>query len=155
MSDPFIEYSESMVATVAKLFALEGSAKEVAILAHAVLEVVQTNFDNWNGGTYFYTLYLYLPLNLYVQIVEEKEKIQKRIYEKLFSVGVPYNNHCFEEVLIYPQASNDPNWRDKAKAWLSGKNITNQGRVRSDNIASRNCDGLLFRSQPEINFILL
>ncbi|GAW31971.1 MULTISPECIES: hypothetical protein [unclassified Carboxydocella] len=44
MSDPFIEYSESMVATVAKLFALEGSAKEVAILAHAVLEVVQTNF---------------------------------------------------------------------------------------------------------------
>ena len=47
---------------------------------------------------------------------------------------------------------NDSNWREKAKAWLMGKNVTNQGRVRSDNIASRNCEGLLFRSQAEINF---
>lgn len=36
-------------------------------------------------------------------------------------------------------------------AWLRGEGITNQGRVRSDNIAARAFDGLLFRSQPEIN----
>ena len=29
--------------------------------------------------------------------------------------------------------------------------INNQGKVRSDNIASRQHDGLLFRSAPEIN----
>jgi hypothetical protein len=36
-------------------------------------------------------------------------------------------------------------------AWLRGEGITNQGRVRSDNIAAREHDGLLFRSQEEIN----
>ena len=42
-------------------------------------------------------------------------------------------------------------WRDKAKAWAAGNGLTNQGRVRSDNVASRAYDGLLFRSEPEIN----
>lgn len=40
----------------------------------------------------------------------------------------------------------------KLKSWLTGNNINNQGRVRSDNIATRASDGLLFRSQPEIFF---
>ena len=35
---------------------------------------------------------------------------------------------------------------------LSGEGITNQGRVRSDNIAARVHDGLLFRSRPEVLF---
>jgi hypothetical protein len=41
-------------------------------------------------------------------------------------------------------------WRAQALAWLRGEGINNQGRVRSDNIATRTVDGLLFRSQPEI-----
>lgn len=45
----------------------------------------------------------------------------------------------------------DSTWRDGAKRWLAGAGISNQGRVRSDNIASREADGLLFRSVPEIN----
>jgi hypothetical protein len=44
----------------------------------------------------------------------------------------------------------DPEWRDKARAWATGQGVTNQGRVRSSNIANKTCDGLLFRSQPEI-----
>jgi hypothetical protein len=48
----------------------------------------------------------------------------------------------------------EPDWRGKAKAWAQGSGVTNQGRVRSDNIAAREKDGLLFRSQPEINLYL-
>ena len=36
-------------------------------------------------------------------------------------------------------------------SWVGGKGVTNQGRVRSTNIAHREHDGLLFRSDPEIN----
>jgi hypothetical protein len=35
--------------------------------------------------------------------------------------------------------------------YLQGEGITNQGRVRSDNIAAREHKGLLFRSMPEIH----
>jgi hypothetical protein len=41
-------------------------------------------------------------------------------------------------------------WRAQAVAWLRAEGINNQGRVRSDNIAARSSDGLLFRSQAEI-----
>ena len=53
-------------------------------------------------------------------------------------------------VEILPELTTDPKWREKAQAWASGKNITNQGRVRVEQHASLSCDGLLFRSQPEI-----
>ena len=41
-------------------------------------------------------------------------------------------------------------WRNDQIAWLRGEGINNQGRVRSDNVASRQEDGLLFLSMPEI-----
>ena len=55
------------------------------------------------------------------------------------------------QVKIIPAVVEDSQWRDKAAAWLAGK-VTNQGRVRSDNVAALKADGLLFRSHPEIHF---
>ena len=55
-------------------------------------------------------------------------------------------------VKIAIELERDPEWRAKVKQHLSGEGITNQGRVRSDNIATRQYDGLLFRSKPEVLF---
>jgi hypothetical protein len=38
-----------------------------------------------------------------------------------------------------------------ALSFVATEGISNQGRARSDNIAPLECDGLLFRSQPEIH----
>ena len=40
-------------------------------------------------------------------------------------------------VKIAIELERDPEWRAKVKQHLSGEGITNQGRVRSDNIAIR------------------
>lgn len=139
---------EAILSTLAHLFAHEGKAREVAILANAEAELLQTDYDNWNGGTYGYSLYLRVPLELYVQISDVKEKCENALEEKakpLFS-----ENEYLKRVGIDPRPDEDPQWRDKARAWLAGTGVSNQGRVRSDNIASRECDGLLFRSEPEI-----
>lgn len=149
--DPFVEQTEAVLATIARLFAMEGAAREVAILANSKATTLQTDYDNWNGGTYIYTLYLQLPLMLYSQVEREKEQIQQTIVNKLNSVIVQ-DDCCYGKVQITLELANDLGWRDKANSWLKDSNISNQGRVRSDNIASRNCDGLLFRSQAEINF---
>lgn len=140
---------EGMLEALADLFAYEGAPREVAVLANSTGEVEQSSYDNWNGGTYGYTLILKIPKELYSQIHAERESLQDSIKEKCkpFYTG---NDHL-EAVCIQPLFKVDPKWRDKAKVWLTGSGVTNQGRVRSDNIASRECDGLLFRSQPEIN----
>jgi hypothetical protein len=46
----------------------------------------------------------------------------------------------------------DPDWRLKINQLLSGEGVTNQGRVNTANIATREHDGLLFRSKPEVLF---
>jgi len=146
----FFTDPEPMLATLARLFASEGAAKEVALLANSTATIKQTSYDNWNGGTYGYSLFLQIPHWLYNQIATEVENIEKSISEKASFLTRWYENEHLERVYITPIITGDKEWRDKAKAWLAGDGVSNQGRVRSDNIPSRTMDGLLFRSQPEI-----
>src|SRR5262245_8852746 len=108
--------AETLIATVTHLFIHKGAAREVAILATATTELVQTDFDNWNGGTYGYTFFLRVPLELYVQISDVKESCEESINDvacRLFS-----DNQFLKRTVIDPTPASDPNWRDKARLWL-------------------------------------
>jgi len=142
---------EPLIATMARIFAAEGKAREVAVLANAKPQIEQTDYDNWNGGICGYSIYLQVPPNLYFQLSEDRETIEKSLLEKSGPILRPFLNEWLKEILIVPLLSSEEGWQDKAKSWVSGKGVTNQGRVRSDNIASKTADGLLFRSEPEIN----
>ncbi|MET1171348.1 hypothetical protein [Paenibacillus amylolyticus] len=133
------------------MFAREGAIIEVTVLANAESSVYETGYDKWNGGTYTFTLYLIVSIPLYAQIENEIEAIQNSICNKLNKV-VGEESHYYNDVRISIRLSEDAKWRENAKSWLGGSYINNQGRVRSDNIASRISDGLLFRSLPEIHF---
>jgi hypothetical protein len=140
-----------LVATVARLFASEGKAKEVATLAHSIPKVLTTRYENIGGDEYYFDLSLQVPYRLFSQLEPELENLQESIAVKMQLVLRPYQHDVLREVIITPLLSADEGWQEKARSWLAGDNISNQGRVRSDNVAPKNCDGLLFRSQPEIN----
>ncbi len=140
-----------LIQNVARMCAAEGDAKLVALLAYAEISAEETDFDNWDGGIYGYTVYLEIRYSLYAQIRNEIEEVSKEIKAKLDILLTSYKNSWIEKIAISPQLIDSATWQDDAKGWLAGKGINNQGRVRSDNIAGRECDGLLFRSQPEIN----
>lgn len=152
MDSRFFADPEAVLGTLARLFAADGSAREVAILTYSAPEIIENHYDSsWNGGTTYYSLLLHVPINLYPQIERDIETIQKTILEKA-KIFQQSQNDFLSEVKIMPAVVDDPQWREKAAAWLSGSKITNQGRVRSDNVAPLTTDGLLFRSQPEIHF---
>jgi hypothetical protein len=140
--------AEDLLSSVTHLFIHTGAAREVAILATAAAELDQTDYDNWDGGRYGYTFRLRIPIKVYVQISEMKEDCQTPI--AAMASPLFCENEYLHRTFILPLPSSDPAWRDKARSWLAGSGVNNQGRVRSDNIASRECDGLLFRSEPEI-----
>lgn len=140
-----------LVQNVARLFAYEGNAKLVSILSYATISADQTGFDNWDGGTDIYTVYLEVPQAIYLEINAELDAIAKAIQEKLGTFLHRYDHTWIGGIAISPQLIESESWQQDARDWLSGEGITNQGRVRSNNIASRQCDGLLFRSVPEIN----
>lgn len=151
MSERFFANPESILGTLARLFAADGAAREVAILAHSTPELEQTGYDNWDGGQNFYTLHLNLSLALYTQVETDAESIEKSIQKRLQVLIKQFPSDHIDTVSINPAVVEDPQWREKAQSWLSGNRISNQGRVRSDNVAPYSVDGLLFRSRPEIN----
>jgi hypothetical protein len=151
MQNRFFADPEAILGSLARLFASEGKAKEVAVLTYSQPEVVETGYDNWNGGISFYSLFLHVPLNLYPQIEGDRGAIEKAIVEKAQVFLEKFPGDKLTETKIVPTAVEDAQWREKATAWLSGEKVSNQGRVRSDNVAPLSADGLLFRSQPEIH----
>ena len=152
MQTRFFADPESILGTLARLFAAKGAAREVALLTYSSPEIKESYYDNWNGGTTHYTLYLHVPINLYPQLESDLVEIENAILENAGVFLSNFENDILSTVKIIPAVLEDPQWRDKASAWLSGSKITNQGRVRSDNVAPLTTDGLLFRSQPEIHF---
>lgn len=140
---------ESCLYSVSRVFAHKGKTAEVAIVAEASAELTQVGYDNWDGGTYAYVLYLRIPPALDAQISDERADYASLIRDEI-DPHLPLQRNL-NSVLIQPFQKAPDRWQEKAKAWVGGKGVTNQGRVRSTNIAGREHDGLLFRSQPEIN----
>jgi hypothetical protein len=139
---------EPFLATLARMLASAGLSREVAIVTFA--EPILHRLENGYGEEY-YLLYLHVPHRLYMQIEGERKRCEQNISTRVDDLfrGIP--GPRIHSVDVIPQIVGDGKWREKAIAWLAGEKINNQGRVRSDNVAPRTTDGLLFRSQPEIN----
>lgn len=143
---------EDFVASTFEILKERGAAREIALLFEADVGAFQASYDNWNGGTYGWGLRLSLPLPLFSRLSsEDRDQAAKIILDAGSVFFLDFENDTFDKVQIAPKPARNPNWRDDAAAYLGGAGINNQGRVRSDNIASRNVDGLLFRSEPEIH----
>jgi hypothetical protein len=141
---------EKILGALARLFAHEGKSNEVAILTHSKARITQSSFDNWNGGTYGYQISLQLPTHLFAQVADRLEFFEKSFSSRAENISRLYENEFIEGFIIVTELPENAEWRAGAKAWLSGEGVNNQGRARSDNVAPKMCDGLLFRSQPEI-----
>jgi hypothetical protein len=152
MGNGLIDDLDRVLATLCRLFADEGKAREVAILAEARASIEQSSYDNWRGGVYGYTIKLILPEFLYQQLgaVKDIEMLEKAFLDRATDISRLYEDEHIERFRILTELHDDPDWRAKAKAYVSGQGLTNQGRARSDNVAPKMSDGLLFRSQPEI-----
>ena len=143
--------AEGFVAALARLFAHRGSSMEVAVLALGKTRCEVTGYDNWDGGTDIHTITIELPPPLYAQVADRIETIEQSLQEAAGQLLKRYSNTWLEGFVITPEFATDASWRGRAKKWLEGKGVTNQGRVRSDNVAPYVVDGLLFRSMPEVH----
>jgi hypothetical protein len=151
MADSLANDLERILNGMAQAYADEGKAREVALLAYGKPRIEETNYDNWNGGTYGFTVYVEAPPHLYAQIAGVREQLERSMCDKAKDFTRMYENEYIQAWTIVTELPNNDHWREEAIAWLRGEGITNQGRARSDNVAPLMADGLLFRSQPEIH----
>lgn len=153
MSHGLVNDLDKVLATLCQFFADDGKAREVAILAEARASLEQSSHNNWNGDVYGYTIHLVVPEALYQQLggIKEVEDIERGLLSRSTDLSRLYSDEFIESYRILTELHADPDWRQKARAYAAGQGVSNQGRARSDNVAPKQTDGLLFRSQPEIH----
>ena len=97
--------------TAISLMQLRGYDRFCQLIQQAEAFVINTDFDNWNGGTYGYTVYLNLPVKVYAGLSKEEiEEVEKTLGESLNEATKGDDNHYFG-VQIAPRFTiSDINW---------------------------------------------
>jgi len=142
-------HPEDLVASSVEALKVVGDARSIAVLASG-----QFRLEMWNSdfGVDYWRLCIEIPVQLFYALTEEdRNDIAKRLYDIIYPFYAPFSSDRLDSVVIVPLVSNAPaGWREEAIRFAKGEGVTNQGRVRSDNIASMQHQGLLFRSKAEI-----
>lgn len=141
--------TDNLVASAVEALKVQGDARGIAVLVAGHCEQVPWSSD---FGVTYWRLFVSLPIALYYAMTEEERTVTQTSIE---SVVAPFFGSTpsdgLQDVAITPQVVEaKAGWRDEAIRFVKGEGVTNQGRVRSDNIASKQHQGLLFRSQAEI-----
>lgn len=145
--------TDDVMATLAHVCAARGDALAVAVLAEAA-GALACHDEGSDFNRYYarYALRLELRPDLWARLDADRETLEGRLAQLCEEITRPrHDDEVIDRVHVMPALGAADGWRAGAKAWLRGEGITNQGRVRSDNIAARQHDGLLFRSQPEVH----
>ncbi len=143
---------DTLLFSLAQMARHRGDAFSVAVLSDALVDQKSECYDNWNGGMYHVSLRLEVDAQLYATLTpEDRERICQFVRSEAEPLLALTENEDLSSVGIFPRPQSVPNgWREEGKAWLRGKNINNQARVRSNNPAPIEQDGLHFRSPPEV-----
>ena len=98
----FEDKAQSIVATAAHIARLRGATSEARVLDSATASLVQTGYDNWDGGTYFYTLMLEVPIPIYASIEEQRETLERAIHDRTTQLVRGEAGNSITQVVISP-----------------------------------------------------
>lgn len=100
--DSFRQSADAVVATLLELFLHQGQAPIVEILASSKPRIERTDYDNWDGGTYIFTLFLEVPVKLFADIEPKLKQVENAIEAKLASILRYPGNQQLRSVTISP-----------------------------------------------------
>lgn len=100
----------SIVYTVTEILKADKLDELTELLSNAQIAIEQTGYDNWNGGIYFYTIYLTIDIETFVRIRDRVPNIETSLLEK-FSIATRHiDNEEISSILIVPKAQAKINW---------------------------------------------
>ena len=102
MNVSFPEDDDTVRATLIRVLELKGMEREGRLIQMATMHVEQTDYDGWNGGTSSYTMWLRIPLEVFVQLEPELKSIESRILEIAQVIWREYSNDHFCAVTLLP-----------------------------------------------------
>lgn len=98
----FTEDVSPLLATVARLAELDGSETEKEVLQRATPILEEAEYDNWNGGTYYHTLTLTVPVEQFARLGDQVPALEDRIKGRIERVLRAPDAHHVSAVVIQP-----------------------------------------------------
>ncbi|WP_218668732.1 hypothetical protein [Leptospirillum ferriphilum] len=102
---------ESILATATEMLMTEGNTRAAEILQTSTPRLEETGYDNWNGGTTIWTIFLLLAPTEYAKIKETHRKIlEEEINNRLKPILSQFTDDWYG-VTIAPRLDHNPEWR--------------------------------------------
>lgn len=101
---------EAHLAAVEAMLSAEGMAEAAELLREADCEVTETGYDNWNGGTPIYTLFLSIDPAHYGRLGAKRVTLEEQITARVKAVYERDGNIWFSAA-IRPRIQPRPDWR--------------------------------------------
>lgn len=79
-------------------------------MKRAVPKLVDTRYDNWNQGTWFYTLFIYLRLSDFNQLTDEEKSTHEGVVFGVYSKLFNDETDVLENVFIRPLIEQHLDW---------------------------------------------
>jgi len=140
-----IDDLDSYLGTTTELLSADGAFDAADLLRTAEAQIEQTGYDNWNGGTNIWTLYLRVSAREYAQLGAKREILEEKISGRLKPVLEEFSGD-WVSVKLVPKIEAKPNWRD------TGVNLSRQ--VRQEIIDILRLEQVLWAGQiDEVEFL--
>jgi len=104
------ENSERYLAAAAEMLLAEGMADAAEILRTSTARVEETGYDNWNGDTKIWTIYLLLDPATYAQLDANREALEEQINQRLKPILDQFTSDWYS-VTLAPKVEARPEWR--------------------------------------------
>lgn len=106
--------SNAILATVSDILEAEGLMQAASILKVADARFEQTGYDNWNGGTDLYTLYLHIDAQTFARLGAGRDTLEQQITERLKPVIDGFSDD-WVSAQIRPRVQGRANWKSPSK----------------------------------------
>lgn len=91
-----------LMATLAELAEHGGDAIEREVLKVAQAKLEEPEYDNWDGGTYYYTLKLVIPVAVFARLGNGVNELEQQISTRIGQVLRGGDHHRITAVVIQP-----------------------------------------------------
>jgi hypothetical protein len=99
-----------IIYTVSELLKADKEEELYKILDTSEVNIEESSYDNWNGGMYFYTIYLNVNVETFVKIRDKIEKIEADLLSR-FEIGTRHLEYeVVSSIRIVPKAQPKLDW---------------------------------------------
>lgn len=91
-----------LMATLAELAEHSGDDMEREVLRVAQPRLEEPEYDNWDGGTYYYTLKLVVPVSVFARLGNEVNDLEQQLATRIGQVHRVSDHHRISAVVVQP-----------------------------------------------------